>query len=65
MMKITVETVQHGFALEIDNKSWLLEDEQQLAQAVVYRIGLGMTKPLSKKKMAMLLKAVTYNTNRQ
>jgi len=58
-LKITVTTVQHGFALEIGNKSWLLENEQQLAQAVVYRVGLGMTQPLSKKKMAMLLKGLS------
>ena len=60
-MKITVETVQHGFALTIGNKSWLLEDEMQLAQAVVCRIGMGVTAPLSKKKMAMMVKAVCYH----
>ena len=62
-MKITVETVQHGFALVVDNKSWLLENEQQLAEAVVFRIGLGMRQELSKKKMAMLLKGLSKGKN--
>ncbi len=59
-MKITVETVQHGFALTIDNKSWLLEDEQQLAEAVVFRIGLGMKQEVSKRRMRKLLNTMAY-----
>ena len=58
-MKISVTTVQHGFALEIGNKSWLLEDEMKLAEAVVFRIGMGFTEPLSKKKMQRLLQTMT------
>ena len=60
-MKITVETVQHGFALEIDNKSWLLDDEQQLAEAVVFRIGLGCMQEVSKHRMRRLLNTIAYN----
>ena len=59
-MKITVETVLHGFALKIDNKSWLLEDEQQLAEAVVFRIGLGMKQEVSKRRMRRLLNTLAY-----
>ncbi len=59
-MKISVETGQHGFALTIDNKSWLLEDEQQLAEAVVFRIGLGMKQEVSKRRMRRLLNTLAY-----
>lgn len=64
-MKITVETVQHGFALVIDNKSWLLEDEQQLAEAVVFRIGMGLTQEVSKHRMRRLLNTMAYKVRRQ
>ena len=36
-----VTTVEHGYALEIGEKGWLLEDEQQLAEAVAFRVALG------------------------
>ena len=57
-MEIKVTTVQHGFALEVGNKSWLCEDELELAEAVTFRVGMGCTKPISKKKMRMLLRAM-------
>ena len=59
-MKITVTTVQHGFALEIDNKSWLLDNEQQLVEAVAYRVGLGCMQKVSKARMRRLLTAIAY-----
>ena len=59
-MRITVETVEHGFALEIGNKSWLLEDERQLAEAVVFRVGLGCRSDMSKRKMRNLLNMLAY-----
>lgn len=63
--KITVETVQHGFALSIENKSWLLEDEQQLAEAMVFRIGLGLTQEVSKRRMRRLLNTLAFKTHGQ
>ena len=54
-MTIKVETVQHGFALEVGNKSWLLENEQQLAEAVVFRVALGCQSDVSKMRMRKLL----------
>jgi hypothetical protein len=57
-MEIKVTTVQHGFALEVGQKSWLCENELELAEAVAFRVGMGCTKPVSKKKMRMLLKAM-------
>jgi len=59
-MKIKVETVQHGFALVVDNKSWLLEDEQQLAEAVVFRVGLGCQQEVSKRRMRKLLNNISF-----
>ena len=59
-LQIKVTTVQHGFALEIGQKSWLCEDELELAEAVAFRVGMGCTKPISKKKMRMLLRAMAY-----
>ena len=68
-MEIKVTTVQHGFALEVGNKGWLCEDgekgwlcedELELAEAVAFRVGMGCTKPMSKKKMRMLLRAMAY-----
>ena len=59
-MTITVTTVQHGFALEIGNKSWLLDDEQQLAEAVVFRVAEGCESDVSKKRMRMLLNLMMY-----
>ena len=63
-MKIKVTTVQHGFALEIGQKSWLCEDELELAEAMAFRVGMGCTKPISKKKMRMLLRAMAYGNKR-
>ena len=63
-MKITVETVQHGFALEVGNKSWLLDDEQQLAEAVVFRIGLGCMSDVSKRRIRRLLNTMVYKKGR-
>ena len=59
-MEIKVTTVEHGFALEIGQKSWLCEDELELAEAMAFRVGMGCTKPISKKKMHMLLRAMAY-----
>jgi len=59
-LEIKVTTVQHGFALEVGNKSWLCEDELELAEAVAFRVGTGCTKPVSKKRMRMLLRAMAY-----
>ena len=59
-MKITVETVQHGFALEVGNKSWLLESEQELAEAVVFRVALGCESDVSKRRMRKLLNMLSY-----
>ena len=62
-MEIKVTTVQHGFALEIGEKGWLCwlcEDELELAEAVAFRVGMGCTKPISKKRMRMLLRAMAY-----
>ena len=59
-MKIKVETVQHGFALEVGNKSWLLESEQELAEAVVFRVALGCQSDVSKKRMRKLLNMLSY-----
>jgi hypothetical protein len=62
---IKVETVQHGFALVVGNKSWLLEDERQLAEAVVFRVALGCKSDVSKKRMRMLLNALIYGDKRE
>ena len=59
-LEIKVTTVEHGFALEIGQKSWLCEDELELAEAVAFRVGMGCTKPISKKRMRMLLRAMAY-----
>ena len=59
-MEIKVTTVQHGFALEIGNKGWLCEDELELAEVVAFRVGMGCTMPMSKKRMHMLLRAMAY-----
>ena len=64
-MEIKVTTVQHGFALSVGEKSWLLESELELAEAVAFRVGMGCTKPVSKKRMHMLLKALAYGKNRK
>ena len=63
-MEIKVTTVEHGFALEIGQKSWLCEDELELAEAMAFRVGMGCTKPISKKKMRMLLRAMAYGNKR-
>ncbi len=57
---IKVSTVQYGFALEIDGKQWLLEDEQHLAEAIVFRVLMGCKKPTSKKRMRRLLSLAAY-----
>ena len=59
-MMIKVETVQHGFALVVGNKSWLLESEQELAEAVVFRVALGCKSEVSKKRMRKLLNMLSY-----
>lgn len=59
-MGIKVTTVEHGFALEVGNKGWLCEDELELAEAMAFRVGMGCTKPISKKRMRMLLRAMAY-----
>ena len=63
-MKIKVETVQHGFALEVGNKSWLLESEQELAEAVVFRVALGCKSEVSKKRMRKLLNTLMYGARK-
>ena len=64
-MMIRVETVQHGFALEVGNKSWLLEDERQLAEAIVFRVGLGCKSDVSKRKMRNLLNMLAYGDKKE
>ena len=64
-MNIKVETVQHGFALEIGNKGWLLENEQQLAEAVVFRVALGCKSDVSKKRMRKLLNMLMYGDKQE
>ena len=64
-MMIKVETVQHGFALEVGNKSWLLEDERQLAEAMVFRVGLGCKSDVSKRKMRNLLNMLAYGDKKE
>ena len=64
-MMIKVETVQHGFALEVGNKSWLLEDERQLAEAIVFRVGLGCKSEVSKRKMRNLLNMLAYGDKKE
>ena len=59
-MTITVETTQHGFALAVGNKSWLLDDEQQLAEAVVFRVAEGCESDVSKRRMRKLLNSMVY-----
>jgi hypothetical protein len=64
-MKIKVETVQHGFALSVDNKSWLVESELELAEAVVFRVGLGCKSDVSKRKMHNLLNMLAYGDKKE
>ena len=64
-MMIKVETVQHGFALEVGNKSWLLEDERQLAEAIVFRVALGCKSDVSKRKMRNLLNMLAYGDKKE
>ena len=64
-MTIKVETVQHGFALEVGNKSWLLDDEQQLAEAVVFRVAEGCESDVSKRRMRRLLNMLAYGDKRE
>ena len=60
-----VETVQHGFALMIGNKQWLLESEQELAEAVVFRVALGSESQVTKRRMRKLLNMLTYGPHRE
>ena len=64
-MTITVETTQHGFALAVGNKSWLLDDEQQLAEAVVFRVAEGCVSDVSKRRMRKLLNSLVYGDKRE
>ena len=64
-MVIKVETVQHGFALEVGNKSWLLESEQELAEAVVFRVALGCESEVTKRRMRKLLNMLMYGPRRE
>ena len=64
-MEIKVTTVQHGFALEVENKQWLLESEQELAEAVVFRVALGCMSDVSKKRMRKLLNMLSYGDRRR
>jgi hypothetical protein len=64
-MEIKVTTVQHGFALEVGNKSWLLESEQELAEAVVFRVALGCKSDVSNRRMRKLLNALVYGDKRE
>ena len=59
-----VTTVEHGYALEIENKGWLLEDERQLAEAVVFRVALGCKSDVSKGRMRKLLNMLAYGPHR-
>ena len=61
---IKVETVQHGFALTVGEKSWLLDDEQQLAEAVVFRVTLGVTSDVSKRRMRKMMNHLLYGKRR-
>jgi len=63
--KIKVETVQHGFALEVGNKSWLLDDAQQLAEAVVFRVAMGSKSEVTKRRMRMLLNLLMYGPRKK
>ena len=60
-----VTTVEHGYALEIGEKGWLLEDEQQLAEAVAFRVALGCQSDVSKMRMRKLLNALIYGDKRE
>ena len=64
-MTIKVETVQHGFALSVGNKSWLVESELELAEAVVFRVGLGCKSDVSKRKMHNLLNMLAYGDKKE
>jgi hypothetical protein len=64
-MTIKVETTQHGFALVVGNKSWLLDDEQQLAEAVVFRVAEGCESDVSKRRMRKLLSMLAYGDKRE
>ena len=64
-MTIKVETVQHGYALVVGNKQWLLESEQELAEAVVFRVAEGCESDVSKKRMRKLLNSLVYGDKRE
>ena len=60
-----VTTVEHGYALEIGEKGWLLEDEQQLAEAVAFRVALGCKSDVSKGRMRKLLNMLAYGNKEE
>ena len=60
-----VTTGEHGYALEIGEKGWLLEDEQQLAEAVVFRVALGCKSDVSKGRMRKLLNMLAYGNKEE
>lgn len=62
---LKVTTGEYGYALEIGNKGWLLEDEQQLAEAVVFRVALGCKSDVSKGRMRKLLNMLTYGNKEE
>lgn len=64
-LAIKVETVQHGFALSVGNKQWLVESELELAEAVVFRVGLGCKSDVSKRKMRNLLNMLAYGDKKE
>ena len=64
-MKIKVETVQHGFPLSVGNKSRLMESELELAEAVVFRVGLGFKSDVSNSKMHNLLNMLAYGDKKE
>ena len=67
MEKITIkiETVEHGYALTVGEKSWLLADERELAEAVVFRVTLGCKKEATKMRMRKLMNCVLFGDKRE
>jgi hypothetical protein len=62
---IKVETVDHGYALTVGEKSWLLSDERELAEAVVFRVSLNCKSDVSKARMHKLMNCVMYGDKRE
>ena len=65
MMRITVETVQHGFALSIENKSWLLADERKLTEALAYQVSVASESRVSKQRMQRVMNTIAYGMQRR